>query len=108
MELLNSRGDRAPTRPLLPPSETSIVRNGSQQIELLATEAHGNPQTTLAIAKAVGCSPQTNSEGLLLKIRPTDLTENGEVELVPNWNLHPYCLVFMILEGTLQATRGEM
>jgi hypothetical protein len=39
-----------------------------------------NPQTTQSIAKATGCSPQTDCKALLLKT--TQLTEHGEVELV--------------------------
>lgn len=31
----------------------------------------------------------------------------GEVELVSNWRLHAPRLVFTVLEGTLDATRGE-
>lgn len=37
---------------------------------------HGNPQTiNLAIAKAIGCLPQTDSKGLLLKTTTIPLIE---------------------------------
>ena len=41
------------------------------------------PQTPQAIAKAIGCSPQTDGKALLLKTTPVQLTEPGEVNLVP-------------------------
>jgi hypothetical protein len=43
-----------------------------------------NPQTSLAISKAIGCSTETYGKTLLLKATLSYLTEYGEIELVPN------------------------
>lgn len=59
----------------------------------------GNPQITEVITKAFGCSPQTDTKALFLKTTPTQLTELREVELVSTKSLHPYWLVFIVLEG---------
>ena len=45
---------------------------------------HGNALTTQAIAKSVGCSPQTDGEDLLLKATLLNLMKHGEVKMVPN------------------------
>ena len=44
---------------------------------------HGNPQTIQATAKAIGCSLQTDSNALLLKTAPMQLSGHGEFKLVP-------------------------
>jgi hypothetical protein len=51
------------------------------------------------------CSPQTDSKALLLKSTPTQVTDHGEVELVPTLNLHSYILVSLVQEGILQTTK---
>lgn len=84
MESPNNRGGKAPIRHLLLPTQISHSRSESHLIELLAKGLHKKPQTSLSIAKATGCSPQTNGKALLLKTMPTYLIEYGEVELVPN------------------------
>lgn len=53
-------------------------------------------------------SSQTDSKSPLLKATPVQLTEHGEVELVPTQSLHSYMLVSLAQEGTLHATKGEM
>ena len=45
-------------------------------------EPHRNPQTTQAVAKAIGRSLQTDCKASLMAA-PTQLIEHGEVELVP-------------------------
>lgn len=47
------------------------------------------PQTTQFIAKAIGCSPQTDGRTLLWKTTPAKRTEHGEVGLVPTQSLRP-------------------
>ena len=84
MESPNNRGDRAPTRHLLPPNETFRAWNELHLIELLAKGTHGNLQITQAIAKTIGCFPQSDGKTLLLKTVSTYLTGHGEVKLVPN------------------------
>ena len=37
----------------------------------------------------------------------TQLTEHGEVRLMPTQNFHPYVLASLVQEATLQATKGE-
>lgn len=59
--------------------------------------AMGNPEQRL----------QATLHNILLKITPAQFTEHGEEELVPMENLHPYLLVFLVLEGTLHAIKGE-
>ena len=56
-------------------------------------------QQNQAVAKTKGCS-QSPDKAPLLKITPTQLTEHGEVELVPTWSLHPYVLTSLVQEGT--------
>lgn len=70
MESPHNQGEEAPVSHLSPPSETSIDRNGLHLIKLLAKRVHGNPQTTQAIAKAIGCFPQTDGQSLWLKTKP--------------------------------------
>lgn len=53
---------------------------GYIQLSFQPKGSHENSQTSQAIVKAVSCSPQTDSKGLLLKTMC--LTENGGVELV--------------------------
>jgi hypothetical protein len=52
-------------------------------------------------------SLQNDSKVPLLKAKPTQLNEHGEVELVPTLSLYPYVPVFIVLEGTLHGTKGE-
>ena len=42
-----------------------------------------------------------------MKTAPTQLTEHGDVELVPTQNLHPYGPASFLQEGTLCAIKGE-
>lgn len=61
------RGKTSSSRPLSPLCETSVTRNGLYLIELLAEGEIWKPQTTQAIAKFIGCSPQTDGKAILLK-----------------------------------------
>lgn len=54
----------------------------SQVWKPIKRKAYGNLQITQAIAKTIGCFPQSNSKTLLLKTVSTYLTEHGEVNLV--------------------------
>lgn len=67
MESSNNHGDKAPMRPLLPPSETFSAKNALYLIELLAKEPNGNPTTTQAIAKYISCSAQTHGKAVSMK-----------------------------------------
>lgn len=69
---------------------------------------YGNPQTTQAIVKAPGCSPQTESKVLLLRTTPIQLTKHREVRLQPTERLHPYRLLFWHRRVSLHATKWEM
>ena len=66
-------GDRAPGGYLLSPHEAFSTGNGLYFIELLAKGVPCQPQTTKAVAKAIGCSPQTDIKPSLLKTTPTQL-----------------------------------
>lgn len=60
MGSLSTRGDKAPTRHLSPPRETSSARNGLYLVEILILGGRGwdgNPQISQGIVKAIGCSP---------------------------------------------------
>lgn len=52
-------------------------------------------------------SPRLNCKSLLLKKTLIYEAEHAEVELVPNLDLHPYWLAFLVLEGTLYATEEK-
>jgi hypothetical protein len=47
----------------------------------LAKAFYGNLQTTLAIVKTIDFSPQTDNKALLKKTAPTQVIEDGEVDL---------------------------
>lgn len=75
---------------------------GLDHIQLRVVSQEGfqrNPQITSAAAKTKGCySLQTDMGmggwGCLPRIAPIQLVDNGEVELVPTWSLHPH--IFMV------------
>ena len=60
-----------------------VLTLGYIQLSCWSKGSLGNPQTTWAIDKAIGCSLQTDSKTPSLKTTPKQLTEHGEVELVP-------------------------
>ena len=104
MESPNNGGDKAPARHLSPPNETSNTDNWLHLIGFWPKGTHGNPQTTQVIAKAIGCSPQTEYKYLLLNTAHILLNEH-EVELVPTKSLHHsdqglgHWMVFCMLPG---------
>lgn len=53
--------------------------------------SYGSLQTTQALAKTIGCSPQTDSETPLLKTTSSQLIEHGEDRPVPTYSFHPVC-----------------
>ena len=111
MKSPNNGGDRVPTGHLLSPNEASSTGTALHSIELLAKGVSWNSPKTQAVTKTMGCSLQADSiggTGELLRTTPTQLIENGEVKLVPTWNLHAYILVSVGLEGILQDTEREM
>lgn len=81
MKLPHSWGDRAPTEHPLSPNKASKTAIELHLIALLAKGVHRNPQTTQAVGKTLGCSPQTDSKSPLLKTTPTQLIEHGELGL---------------------------
>lgn len=83
MKLPNHKGDRTPTGNFSSLNKASNTRN---ELHLIGDVSHRNPwepQTTQAVIKAIGCSPKTGTKALLLNTTPTQLTEHGEVEMVP-------------------------
>jgi hypothetical protein len=56
-----------PYFPALLPNKASSARAEFHPFELLVKESSRNSQTTKAVAKTIGCSPQTDSKALLLK-----------------------------------------
>lgn len=83
MELPNNGEDRTPTGHRSSSNEASNTGTGLHIIELLAPGFLWEPPNKPSCCKAVGCSPQTDSKALFLKITPTQLTQHGEGELVP-------------------------
>lgn len=65
-----------------------------------------HPQTTQTVAKAISYCLQTDDKVVLLNTKPTQLTEH-KVGLVPTYSLHPYLLLFRLLERTLHAKKEE-
>lgn len=55
---------------------------GMGLIELLAKGSHGNPKTTQAVAKTIGCSPQNDGKVQFAKTIPKQLIDLEEVDLV--------------------------
>lgn len=47
-------------------------------------KSYGNPPNNPGFDKTTGCPPRTDDKVLLLKRIPTQLTEHGEMELVPS------------------------
>ena len=95
-----------PYFPALLPNKASSARAEFHPFELLVKESSRNPQTTKAVAKTIGCSPQTDSKASLLKTTLIELIEHGEVKLMPTQNLHSHVLVTW--KGIQQATKREM
>lgn len=83
-------GRQGPNCTPLSPNEASSTGIGLHLIELLANGVHGNPPTTQAVTKTLGCSPQTVSTTPLLKTKPTQLTEHGDAELTPTEEPSPF------------------
>lgn len=80
---MKAPGKTASTECLSSPKETSSFRNDVQLIKLWVKGVPQTPPSHQAVAKAVGCSPQTNNKALFLKTTPTWLSEHGQTELVP-------------------------
>lgn len=77
------------------------------QAELLTEDTLWNPQTSQAIIKAFGFSPQANNKILLLMTTLACFTKHREVELVSILSLQTHCVMFMELQDTLLATTEE-
>lgn len=71
--------------------------------QIVGQGSHGSPQTAHANAETKGCSLKTDNRATLPRTTATQLIEHGEVKLLPEQNLHPYVLVPLEQEGTLQA-----
>lgn len=76
-------GDRAPSGHLLSSNEASSPRIWLGIIECWPKVFHGYPQTTQAVAKTIGYSPQNDSKAPLLNTIPTQLNERGKAKSVP-------------------------
>lgn len=69
---------------------------------------HRNLQTTLAVDKTIGYALQVDSKAPLLTTTPVQLIENGDVELVPTWNLHSSIPACLVQKGTQHTVTKEM
>lgn len=90
---LKNRGRRVSTGHLLSPKQSSSTRMGLHLIELLAKGVPRDQQPRLLPRLQVDFP--TVGKAPLLKTTPTQLTEHGEVELVPTQSLHPIVQVFV-------------
>ena len=71
-------------------------------------ESYQNPQICQTIAKIHGCSLQSNREGTIYRTKTHILTELGDINILPTYNLNPYNLVSLVWKGFLQAEGREM
>lgn len=83
MKSPNNEGNGFPADYLLIPNETSRMELDYIQLSCLPEGSYGNPQTTLPIAKTIGCSSRNDGKIPLLKTIPAQLTEHGGTESVP-------------------------
>lgn len=80
----SSNGEyKASTGHLLQPGEASSGGTGLHSIELLA---NGNSRTAQPVLKTKFCSLQTEHMNTSLRTTHTEITEHGEVKLMPTWN----------------------
>lgn len=56
---------------------------GFYLVELLNPMGTPNNPVFQAVAKTVDCSSQTDCKASLLKAKPTQLTEHGDIKVVP-------------------------
>ena len=82
MKLLNHGGSRALTSHFLSPMKFPVPGMDYIELSCWPKGSHGNPHPQ-AVAKIIGCSPQTDDKALLLNTTPIQLTEHREVQLVP-------------------------
>lgn len=66
-----------------PQIKFSMLEMGYVQLSCLPNGSHGNLPTFQSMANTVGGSLKTDGKVLLLKPTPTQLSEHGDVELVP-------------------------
>lgn len=62
---------------------------------------------TETIAKTIGRSPQTDSKIPFLKITPTQLTEHGDIKLVPTETFPSLFSGIKVQKVTLKVIKGE-
>lgn len=92
---------------LLSTNEVFSTRIKLYLVEFCPNGCHGNHQISQTVAKAVDSSPQTNNKTLLMKIRPTQLIEHGEL----SWCLHKaftLCCSVFGTKGYPHATKREL
>lgn len=92
---------------LLQPDKAPSAESELYSDELLAKEATRDSQTIQCDARTEGCSEQTDSRAPYPRTISTQLTECGQVELLPACCLHPFILVSLALEGTPQTTESK-
>lgn len=77
------------------PNESSHTKIGLHLIGLLAKDSLVSPQTTHTIAKAIGCSSQTDSKSSMLKTISTKLIESGVTHLLNAYYVKDVMQIFM-------------
>lgn len=86
-------------------NEASSTEIGLHIIELLVKWVPWEPPNNIDYCQVSWL--QRDCKARLLKTAMPQLTEHGEDELVPTQSVRSYELVFMVLECTLQSTKGE-
>lgn len=62
-----------------------LNKNTRVEVGYLVREVPRHPHPQIAIASAVGCTPELDSQSLLLKSPLSLVTEHGEINLGPKW-----------------------
>lgn len=96
----------------LPDTISCQIKISESQMGLLLLEffcqwGHMDPKTLQAIAITLGYPLELDSKILLLKILHSWVIEHREIKLILTWKLHPFWLAFMVLEGAMNAIKGE-
>ena len=65
------------------------------------------PKQPRLLLRQEGCSLKTDSRAPLLKTTPTQLTEHGEVKLVPTWSPLPYVLPLQCRKALYVLPKGK-
>ena len=81
---------------------------GLHLVELLAIGSQGVSKKSQTVGKATGGSAQTEGKALLLKTKPAQLNEHGELKSLPRLSLPQYVLASLVQKDTAHASKRQM